>query len=72
MVECMSVVVNVMLSLLGPYLVQPISTQGGEIMYVGWIWTRGEIGFLNCDVICRFERSWWSFLKCVCVWLGAA
>ena len=32
--------------------VQPISTHGGEVMYFGCVSFRGELGFLNCDVIC--------------------
>ena len=32
-------------------LVQPIGTHGGEVMYFGCGF-RGELGFLNCDVIC--------------------
>ena len=33
-------------------LVQPIGTHGGEVMYVGCVCFRGELGFLNCDDIC--------------------
>ena len=33
-------------------LVQPIGTHGGEVMYFGCVWFRGELGFLNCDDIC--------------------
>ena len=52
MVEGMSVVVNVMLSLMSVFeptscLVQPIGTHGGENMYVGCVCFRGELGFLN-------------------------
>ena len=56
MVECMSVVVNVMLTLMSEMspppscLVQPIGTHGG--MYIGCVCFRGEPGFLNCDDIC--------------------
>ena len=32
-------------------LVQPVSTHGGEIMYLGCVFFRGELGFLNCDDI---------------------
>ena len=31
---------------------QPIGTPGGEVMYFGCFCFRGELGFLNCDVIC--------------------
>ena len=34
------------------YIVQPIGTYGGEIMYLGCVFFRGELGFLNCDDIC--------------------
>ena len=33
--------------------VQPMSTHGGEIMYFGCVYFRGELGFLNCDDICK-------------------
>ena len=33
-------------------LVQLIGRHGGELMYVGCVCFRGEIGFLNCDDIC--------------------
>ena len=56
MVESMSVVVNVMLSLMSvlspPCLVQPISTHGGEVLYFVCVCFRGELGFLKCDDIC--------------------
>ena len=35
-----------------PFLVQPIGTHGGEVMYVGCVCFRGELGFLKCDDIC--------------------
>ena len=31
---------------------QPIDTHGGGVMYCGCVCFRGELGFLNCDVIC--------------------
>ena len=34
------------------YLVQPIGTHGGEVMYVECVCFRGEFGFLNCHDIC--------------------
>ena len=34
------------------YLVQPIGTHGGEVIYFGCVCFRGELGFLNCDDIC--------------------
>ena len=43
-------------------LVQPIGTYGDEVMYFGCVCFRGELGFLNCDDICKcvvnkqFER----------------
>ena len=58
MVEGMSVVVNVMLSLSNECyeptscLVQPIGTHGGDVMYFGSVFFRSELGFLNCDDIC--------------------
>ena len=33
-------------------LVQPIGTSGGERMYFGCVYFRGELGFLNCDDAC--------------------
>ena len=57
-VEGMSVVVNVMMSLmcvLSPLpscLVQPIGTHGGEVMHFGCFCFRGELGFRNCADIC--------------------
>ena len=32
-------------------LVQPIGTNGDEVMYFGCVCFRGELGFLNCDDI---------------------
>ena len=57
MVEGMSVVVNIMLSLNEcneptSCLVQPIGTHGGEVMYFGCVCFTGELGFLNGDGIC--------------------
>ena len=53
MVEGMSVVVNVMLSLMSVMsLVRPIGTHGGEVMYIECVCFRGGLGFLNCDDIC--------------------
>ena len=34
------------------FLVQPIGMHGGEVMYFWCVCFRGELGFLNCDVIC--------------------
>ena len=34
------------------FLVQPIGTHGGEVMYSGCVCFRGELVFLNCDDIC--------------------
>ena len=31
---------------------QPIGTHGGEVMYFGCVFFRGELGFLNCDDVC--------------------
>ena len=31
------------------FLVQPIGAHGGEVMYFGGVYFRGELGFLNCD-----------------------
>ena len=33
-------------------LVPPVGTHGGEIMYFGCVFFRGELGFLNFDDIC--------------------
>ena len=33
-------------------IVQPIGKYGGEVMYFGCVFFRGELGFLNCDDIC--------------------
>ena len=62
MVEGMSVVVNVMLSLMTcvvhvcteptSCLVQPIGTHGSTPMYFGCVCFRGDLGFMNCDDIC--------------------
>ena len=32
--------------------VQPIGTHDGEVLYVGCVCFRGELGFLNCNDIC--------------------
>ena len=32
-------------------LAQPIGTHGGEVMYFGYVFFRGELGFLKCDDI---------------------
>ena len=57
-VEGMYVVVNVMLSnecnVPTPYLMQPIGTHGGEVMYFWCVCFKGELGFLNCDDICMY------------------
>ena len=53
MVEGMSVVVNVTLSLMS-VIVQPIGTHDGEVMYFGCVCFRVELGFLNCDDICMW------------------
>ena len=34
------------------YLMQPIGTHGGDVMYFGWVCFRDELGFLNSDDIC--------------------
>ena len=33
-------------------LVQSIGIHGGEVIYLGCVCFRGELGFLNCDDIC--------------------
>ena len=53
----MSVVVNVMLSLMSvmsppPALCNLSGAHCGEIMYFGCFGFRGELGFLNCDDVC--------------------
>ena len=50
MVEGMSVVVNVMLSLMS-VMSPPIGTRQ-VVMYFGCECFRGKLGFLNCDDIC--------------------
>ena len=57
MVEGMSVVVNVMLSLMSvmspPLALGNLSARTVvKFMYLGCICSRGEIGFLKCDDIC--------------------
>ena len=56
MIGVMSVVVNVMLSLMSVMrtscLVQPLGTHGGEVMYFWCVCFRGELGILKCDHIC--------------------
>ena len=56
MVEDMSIVLNVMLSLMSDEptscLVQPIGAHGGEVMYFGCFCFRCELGFLDSDDIC--------------------
>ena len=55
MVDGMSVLVNVMLSLMSVMsLVQPIGAYCCEVMYLGCFGFRGELGFLNCDDICMY------------------
>ena len=36
------------------FLVQPIGTHGGEVMYFGCVCFMGELGFLNCHYICMW------------------
>ena len=59
MVESMSVVVNVMLSLTSvmsppPPLCNLSARTVVEVMYLGCVCFRGELGFLNCDAICMY------------------
>ena len=52
MVEGMSGVVNVMLSLMSVMSPPPaLGTHGGEVMYFLCVCFRGELGCLNCDDI---------------------
>ena len=51
MVEGMSVVVNVMLSLMS-IMSPPIGSHCCEVMYFGCFGFRDELGFLNCDYVC--------------------
>ena len=44
----MYVVVNVMLALMSVMIPSP----GGEFMYFGCVFLRGELGFLDCADIC--------------------
>ena len=52
------------------YLVQPIGTHGGEVMYFGCVCFRVELDFLNCDYICmcvankQFELHEFVFDSC--------
>ena len=36
-----------------PCVVQPVGVHGGEVMYFWIVWFRVELGFLNCDDICK-------------------
>ena len=61
-VEGMSVVVNVMLSLMNVMsptscIVQPIGAHCCEVMYFGCVGFRGELGILNCDDVCMVCRE---------------
>ena len=67
----MSVVVNVMLSLISvmsppPALVQPIGAHCYEVMYFWCFGFRGELGFLNCDDVCMFVVNKQFELSRVC------
>ena len=61
MVEGMSVVMNVMLSLTSvmspPLSCRPVGAHGGEVMYFGNVCFRGELGLLNSDDICMCVSS---------------
>ena len=37
-------------------LAQAIGTNGGEVMYFGCVFFKGELGFLNCDNICIYVQ----------------
>ena len=53
MVEGMSVVLNVMLSLMSVMITHlTVVAHGGEVMYFWSVCFRGELGFPNCDDIC--------------------
>ena len=52
MIECMSVLVNVMLSLMSVMRPPPVCVHCCEVMYFGCFDFRGELGFLNCDDVC--------------------
>ena len=56
MVEGISVVVNVMVSIMSvmssPLPLQHMRMHGGEVMYSGCFCFRGEPGSLNCDETC--------------------
>ena len=46
--------------------VQPIGTHGGEVMYVGCVCFRGELGFLNCyDIYMCVVNNQFEFLEFV-------
>ena len=61
---------------------QPVGTQGGEVMYVGCFCFMGELGFLDCDDICMcvvnkhlelfefvFDSVYcWVCVECVVMW----
>ena len=34
-------------------IVQPVGTHGGDVMYFGCVCFTGQVGFLNCDDICK-------------------
>ena len=52
MVEGMSVVVIVMLSLMSVMSPPPIGLHCSEVMYFGCSGFRSELGFQNCDDVC--------------------
>ena len=54
MVECMSVVVNVMLSLTSVMSLPPIGAHVDKVMYFWSFCFMCEFRFLNCDDICMF------------------
>ena len=72
MVECMSVVVNVMLSLMSVMSPPPalcnltVRTVVKLCTFVVFFCFRGDLGFLNCDDICmRVVNKQFELLECV-------
>ena len=69
----MSVVVNVMLSLMidepTSCIVQPIGAHYCEVMYFGYFGFRGELGFPNCNDICTCGREQADWAPRVCFWV---
>ena len=42
---------------------RPISTHGGEIMYLGCFCFQGELGFLNCNICMCVVNKQYEFIE---------